>query len=29
VSENYKPGQYVNVLVQRTTTATLIGVVVE
>jgi tRNA-2-methylthio-N6-dimethylallyladenosine synthase len=29
VSENYKPGQYVNVLVERTTTATLIGTVVE
>lgn len=29
VSENYKPGQYVNVLVERTTTATLIGRVVE
>lgn len=29
VGENYKPGQYVNVLVERTTTATLIGVVVE
>jgi tRNA-2-methylthio-N6-dimethylallyladenosine synthase len=29
VHENYKPGQYVNVLVERTTTATLIGVVVE
>ena len=29
VNENYKPGQYVNVLVERTTTATLIGVVVE
>ena len=29
VSEAYKPGQYVNVLVERTTTATLIGVVVE
>ncbi|MEO6851661.1 MAG: radical SAM protein, partial [Mucilaginibacter sp.] len=28
VTENYKPGQYVNVLVERTTTATLIGVVV-
>ncbi len=28
VHENYKPGQYVNVLVERTTTATLIGVVV-
>ncbi len=28
VNENYKPGQYVNVLVERTTTATLIGVVV-
>lgn len=29
VNENYKPGQYVNVLVERTTTATLIGVVVD
>jgi len=29
VGENYKPGQYVNVLVERTTTATLIGTVVE
>ena len=29
VGENYKPGQYVNVLVERTTTATLIGVVVD
>jgi tRNA-2-methylthio-N6-dimethylallyladenosine synthase len=29
VGENYKPGQYVNVLVERTTTATLIGRVVE
>jgi tRNA-2-methylthio-N6-dimethylallyladenosine synthase len=29
VGKNYKPGQYVNVLVERTTTATLIGVVVE
>jgi tRNA-2-methylthio-N6-dimethylallyladenosine synthase len=28
VNENYKPGQYVNVLVERTTTATLIGSVV-
>jgi len=28
VEENYKPGQYVNVLVERSTTATLIGVVV-
>lgn len=28
VGENYKPGQYVNVLVERTTTATLIGSVV-
>ena len=28
VGENYKPGQYVNVLVERTTTATLIGTVV-
>jgi tRNA-2-methylthio-N6-dimethylallyladenosine synthase len=29
VSDNYKPGQYVNVLVGRTTTATLIGVVID
>ena len=29
VDEKYKPGQYVNVLVERTTTATLIGRVVE
>ncbi len=29
VGEGYKPGQYVNVLVERTTTATLIGKVVE
>ncbi|MGN6637631.1 MAG: radical SAM protein, partial [Mucilaginibacter sp.] len=29
VNEKYKPGQYVNVLVERTTTATLIGVVVD
>jgi len=29
VGENYRPGQYVNVLVERTTTATLIGVVVD
>jgi len=28
VNENYKPGQYVNVLVERTTTATLIGTVI-
>jgi len=28
VNENYRPGQYVNVLVERTTTATLIGRVV-
>ena len=28
VDESYKPGQYVNVLVERTTTATLIGSVV-
>jgi tRNA-2-methylthio-N6-dimethylallyladenosine synthase len=28
VNERYKPGQYVNVLVERTTTATLIGTVV-
>jgi len=27
VSDDYKPGQYVNVLVERTTTATLIGTV--
>jgi len=27
IGENYKPGQYVNVLVERTTTATLIGTV--
>ena len=25
VNENYRPGQYVNVVVERTTTATLIG----
>jgi tRNA-2-methylthio-N6-dimethylallyladenosine synthase len=29
VSENFKPGQYVNVLVERTTSATLIGKIVE
>jgi len=29
VGERYKPGQYVNVLVDRTTTATLIGTVVD
>ena len=29
VDENYKPGQYVNVLVERSTTATLIGRVVD
>jgi tRNA-2-methylthio-N6-dimethylallyladenosine synthase len=29
VSENYKPGQYVNVLVERTTSATLIGTIVD
>jgi tRNA-2-methylthio-N6-dimethylallyladenosine synthase len=29
INEKYKPGQYVNVLVERTTTATLIGVVVD
>jgi tRNA-2-methylthio-N6-dimethylallyladenosine synthase len=29
VNENYKPGQYVNVLVERSTTATLIGKVVD
>jgi tRNA-2-methylthio-N6-dimethylallyladenosine synthase len=28
VGENYKPGEYVNVLIERTTTATLIGKVV-
>jgi tRNA-2-methylthio-N6-dimethylallyladenosine synthase len=28
VTENYKPGQYVNVLVERTTTATLIGKII-
>jgi tRNA-2-methylthio-N6-dimethylallyladenosine synthase len=28
VAENYKPGQYVNVLIERCTTATLIGYVV-
>ncbi|QTE36593.1 MiaB/RimO family radical SAM methylthiotransferase [Mucilaginibacter gossypii] len=28
VGENYKPGQYVNVLIERSTTATLIGKVV-
>ena len=28
VNEKYKPGQYVNVLVERTTTATLIGTIV-
>jgi tRNA-2-methylthio-N6-dimethylallyladenosine synthase len=28
VGENYKPGQYVNVLIERSTSATLIGVVV-
>ncbi|MDB5001362.1 MAG: tRNA-2-methylthio-N(6)-dimethylallyladenosine synthase MiaB [Mucilaginibacter sp.] len=28
VSENFKPGQYVNVLVERTTSATLIGKIV-
>jgi len=28
VNENYKPGQYVNVLVDRCTTATLLGTVV-
>lgn len=28
VNENYKPGMYVNVLVERTTTATLLGVIV-
>ncbi len=28
VGENYKPGQYVNVLVEKTTTATLIGIVI-
>lgn len=29
VGENYKPGQYVNVLIERSTSATLIGKVVE
>ncbi|MGZ3999772.1 MAG: tRNA (N6-isopentenyl adenosine(37)-C2)-methylthiotransferase MiaB [Mucilaginibacter sp.] len=29
VNENYKPGMYVNVLVERTTTATLIGKVID
>ncbi|WP_426672222.1 MiaB/RimO family radical SAM methylthiotransferase [Mucilaginibacter sp. McL0603] len=29
VNEKYKPGQYVNVVVERTTTATLIGKIVE
>jgi tRNA-2-methylthio-N6-dimethylallyladenosine synthase len=29
VDENYKPGQYVNVMVERTTTATLIGKIVD
>ena len=29
VDENYKPGQYVNVLVERTTTATLLGNIIE
>ncbi|MDB5286037.1 MAG: tRNA-2-methylthio-N(6)-dimethylallyladenosine synthase MiaB [Mucilaginibacter sp.] len=29
VNENYKPGEYVNVLVERTTSATLIGKIVE
>ncbi|UOE48558.1 tRNA (N6-isopentenyl adenosine(37)-C2)-methylthiotransferase MiaB [Mucilaginibacter sp. SMC90] len=29
VGENYKPGQYVNVLIERSTTATLIGKVVD
>jgi tRNA-2-methylthio-N6-dimethylallyladenosine synthase len=29
VDENYKPGQYVNVLVERTTSATLIGKIVD
>jgi tRNA-2-methylthio-N6-dimethylallyladenosine synthase len=28
VNENYKPGQYVNVLVERTTSATLIGKII-
>lgn len=28
VNEKYKPGQYVNVLVERTTTATLIGTII-
>jgi tRNA-2-methylthio-N6-dimethylallyladenosine synthase len=29
VADNYKPGQYVNVLIERTTTATLIGKVID
>ncbi|NHA06048.1 tRNA (N6-isopentenyl adenosine(37)-C2)-methylthiotransferase MiaB [Mucilaginibacter sp. HC2] len=29
VGDNYKPGEYVNVLIEKTTSATLIGVVVE
>lgn len=29
VGENYKPGQYVNVLIERSTSATLIGKVIE
>jgi tRNA-2-methylthio-N6-dimethylallyladenosine synthase len=29
VNENYKPGEYVNVLVERTTSATLIGKIIE
>lgn len=29
VTENYKPGQYANVLIERSTTATMIGKVVE
>jgi tRNA-2-methylthio-N6-dimethylallyladenosine synthase len=29
VNENYKPGQYVNVLIERSTTATLIGAIVD
>jgi tRNA-2-methylthio-N6-dimethylallyladenosine synthase len=29
VGENYKPGEYVNVLIERSTSATLIGVVVD
>ncbi|HEY0245000.1 MAG TPA: TRAM domain-containing protein, partial [Mucilaginibacter sp.] len=29
VDEKYKPGQYVNVMAERCTTATLMGVIVE